>query len=129
MTRASQFETEAKPGYLLVRCRELSMPASLVDVCEEAAVIASSKGHKALLVDIRGVQLATGMPSTMDRYGIGARLAELTLKHRLRIALVGDEPLIDPRRFGEIVFHNRAGNGRVFTDIDQARVWLDEQPG
>ena len=129
MTGTSRFETETKPGYLLVRCRELSMPASLVDVCKEAAAIAGSNGHKALLVDIRGVQLASGMPSTMDRYGIGTRLAELTLKHRLRIALVGDEPLIDPKRFGEIVFHNRAGNGRVFTDIDQASVWLDEQPG
>lgn len=125
-----QVETRSEPGYLLVRCTEPLTPELLIEICAKAAASAGDHRRRALLVDVRGAGLQkAGMPSVADRYDVGSKLAELTWRHRITLALVGDEPIIDPKRFGELVFLNRAGNGRAFTDFDQAHDWLVDHAG
>jgi hypothetical protein len=43
---------------------------------------------------------------------------------RIRVALLGHEPLIHPERFGEIVAARRGAVIRTFTDEDGALRWL-----
>ena len=43
------------------------------------------------------------------------------------IAVVGDEPMIDSRRFGETVAVNRGAFGKVFTDFSEAKAWLKDR--
>jgi hypothetical protein len=40
------------------------------------------------------------------------------------VAYVGDEPLIDPARFGETVAVNRGALIKVTTDLNEAFAWL-----
>jgi hypothetical protein len=82
-----------------------------------------------MLLDLRELQ---GVPATMDRYKVGmlysahaVKMAQARPGHKLRLAVVGHEPLIDPQRFGEDVAVNRGVNVRVFTDFDAAHAWLE----
>jgi hypothetical protein len=61
---------------------------------------------------------------------IGARVGEraVVFAHSgIKLAMVGMEGLIDPGRLGELVAQNQGVNGRVFTDLDEARKWLVEK--
>jgi len=62
----------------------------------------------------------------MERYDWAVRIAELQARFlpRIRVALVGNEPLIHPERFGEIVARNRGADARAFTDEAEALRWL-----
>jgi hypothetical protein len=46
----------------------------------------------------------------------------------VRLAVLGNEPIIDPNRFGEIVATNRGANVKVFTDDPMALEWLLARP-
>ena len=43
---------------------------------------------------------------------------------RIRLAVLGNEPMVHPERFGEIVATNRGAVMRVFTDEALALEWL-----
>ena len=45
-------------------------------------------------------------------------------KPRIRFAVLGNEPMVHPERFGEIVATNRGAVMRVFTDEALALEWL-----
>ena len=64
----------------------------------------------------------------MDRYDAGVRGAELQreIGRGIAFAVVGNEPMIDPKRFAETVGKNRGANVRVFTDIDEAVDWIEQ---
>ena len=85
-------------------------------------------GHRrwprSVLVDVRGV--SGRIPTILDRFDLGVHLAELHLEHtpRIRIALLGHEPMIHPDRFGEIVARNRGADARAFTVESDALDWL-----
>ena len=70
------------------------------------------------------------LPTLLDRYDFGVHIAEqyLTSDPRVRIALLGQEPMIHPERFGEIVARNRGADARVFTDEALAVEWLRSRP-
>ncbi len=78
----------------------------------------------ALLVDTLEM---FGAIDALDRY----RFAMATVEQRIAgpIAFVGKEPILDPRRFAEVVARNRGVNVRSFTDEPAARAWLREQTG
>ena len=66
------------------------------------------------------------IPSILDRFDLGVRVAALHFEHtpRIRLALLGHEPMIHPDRFGEIVARNRGADARVFTNEREALDWL-----
>ncbi len=96
----------------------------VMPVCERSFRSAADSGREAMLVDVRGV---TGRePSMAERYQWAVRVAELQSTHepRIRVALLGHEPLVHPERFGEIVATRHGALLRTFTDESLARQWL-----
>ena len=78
----------------------------------------------AILIDSLEVY---GTPTDLDRYRFG--MAPVNEQITGPIAVVGKEPILDPRRLGEAVARNRGVNVRTFTDETAAREWLREQTG
>jgi len=96
------------------------------EVLQTALAHALQNGHSKLLVDARQV---TGNPRTMERFDLGENLArdyhEARGDRLVRIALIGNEPLVDPQKFGVLVAANRGVPVMVTTDIDEAVRWLE----
>jgi hypothetical protein len=112
------------PDYLELACAGLFSRAESQRVGEEGYKQAALANRAALLIDVREV---TGrVPSIFDRFEIGVRIAKHYREYdaRIRLALLGHEPMIHPERFGELVARNRGADARVFTDEAQALDWL-----
>ena len=119
------FKIDIKTNFVQLSCQGVFSNAALFDVYERGLDIAASNGLQAILVDIRKLE---GLPpTTMERYKHGEKVAKIQFNHDSQscIALVGKEPIIDPQRFGETVALNRGAVGRVFTDIYDAVIWLE----
>lgn len=117
---------EKNPVFVRLSCRGSYTRDDLLSVFDQAIDIAISKIRRAVLVEIWDV---TGTPPDIfDRYrlGIGAARIQKEKAALVTIAVVGSEPMIDPRRLGETVFLNRGGIGKVFTNVDEAAAWLEE---
>jgi hypothetical protein len=116
------------PDYLEVRCAGLYSRAEAMRVGRQVYAEASRAGRDAVLVDVRGI---TGrIPTIFDRFEFGVGIARDYLKFdpRIRLAVLGEEPMIHPERFGELVARNRGADARVFTDEKLARDWLPARP-
>jgi hypothetical protein len=85
---------------------------------------AAGAGRRSVLVDVRGVD--GRIPTILDRFDFAVRVAarHLEQKPRVRLAVLGHEPMIHPDRFGEIVARNRGADARVFTIETEALDWL-----
>ena len=86
--------------------------------------LAAEAGREAVLVDAREV---TGREPTMaERYELAVCVAQVQAAQqpRIRLAVLGNEPMVHPERFGEIVATNRGAVMRVFTDEALALEWL-----
>jgi hypothetical protein len=83
--------------------------------------------HK-ILIDVTNV---TGSIPYIDRFYYSKNLAEYSINNSFNkansIAVVGKEPIVDKDRFGETVAVNRGLNVRVFTDMEDATMWLNSQ--
>ena len=66
-------------------------------------------------------------PTTFERFEIGEAFVAMqrSKKERIICAFVGKEPMVDPERFAETVVVNRGGLLAVFTDISDAKKWLE----
>ena len=98
--------------------------AAFRDAFARAFAVAADAGRDAVLLDMRAI---TGGPPTMsERYELAVAAAEIqaSRKPRIRMAVLGHEPMVHPERFGEIVAANRGADGRVFTDEALALEWL-----
>lgn len=131
MTRARKdgessihYEVRAHKDYFELVCTATYAPDVPGRIAEEGLQRAARAGHRALLVDIRGV--TGGLPTMSDRYNQAVQFANLQSKTvpRIKVALVGHEPWVHPQRFGEIVATNRGALIRVFTDEGLALEWL-----
>ena len=112
------------PEYLEVACSGLYSRSESLRVGELAFQEAARANRTAVLVDVRRI---TGrIPSILERFDIGVRIAKHYRESdpRIRLAVLGDEPMIHPERFGELVARNRGGDARVFTDEAMALDWL-----
>lgn len=120
-------QIELKPNYVHLHCRGAFRSDALLEVWESAFRVAIDEGRKAVLVDLRDLEGAP--PTTVERYEQGVRFAEAQQRFGLGIliAVVGHEPLVDPEKFGETVGKNRGGFGAVFTDIEKAVDWIEEE--
>jgi len=71
-----------------------------------------------------------GEITTMDRYYFGEFAAFESLKYigkglkKITVSICGEEPIIDPRRFGEIVARNRGLNLKVTTGKNESLQFL-----
>lgn len=85
-----------------------------------------NKADKVLL-DGRSVK---GDPKVIERFYYGEFAARTVNEHvlrglsRPRFAYVLREPMLDPRRLGEIVAVNRGMHLKVFDNVKEARDWL-----
>jgi hypothetical protein len=112
------------PDHVAVACSGPYSGSEARRVGEEAHREAVRADRKALLIDVRNV---TGrVPGIFERFEIGVRTAAHYRAHdpRIRLAVLGDEPMIHPERFGELVARNRGADARVFTDETLALDWL-----
>ena len=117
---------EDNPAFLRLSCSGTYTRDSLLSLFEQAIDIATGKARKAVLIEIFDV---AGAPvDVFERYELGAGAARIQREKRplVALAVVGNEPAIHPTRIGEIVFNNRGGVGKVFTDLEEAVVWLEQ---
>jgi hypothetical protein len=118
------YESREHADYLELVCTGPYAPEIPLQVAAEGLKRAARAGRTALLIDIRGI---TGREPTMsERYDQAVQVADLQARvtPRIRLALLGLEPMIHPQRFGEIVATNRGAMLRVFNDEKLAHDWL-----
>lgn len=118
---------EDNPVFVRLYCHGRYTRDSLLSVFDQAIDVATSKSRRAALIEIWDV---TGTPpDVFDRYrlGVGAARIQRGKTPIVAMAVVGSEPMIHPKRIGETVFLNRGGLGRVFTQLEEAVAWLEQQ--
>lgn len=116
------------PGYLEIACTGLYSRAESIRLGRTAYREAAAAERDCVLLDVRRI---TGrVPGIIDRFEIGVRIADhyLDSDPRVRLALLGHEPMIHPERFGELVARNRGADARVFTDEAAALEWIAHRP-
>lgn len=122
------FESRVEPGYLLLDCSGSFSLEEVLRLYEQAFALAAAAGCEAVLIDARNV---TGREPTMtERYAQAVHVADLQAAQtpRIRLAVLGHEPLVHKERFGQIVATNRGALVGVFTDEAQAIDWLLVRP-
>ena len=120
---------EDNPAFVRLSCSGRYTRDSLLSLFDQAIDIATSKARSAVLIEVWEV---TGAPADVfERYqlGVGAARIQRSKRPLVALAVVASEPMIHPTRIGEVVFHNRGGVGRVFTDIEEAVAWLEKGLG
>lgn len=119
------YEINLLPTHILVKVEGSYALDDAVQLVGAALEAASLHQQKRILIDARKV---TGDLSTTQRFEFGEAVARLYSQRpetcAALIALVGSEPLIDPRRFGETVAVNRGAPVKATTDIQEALEWL-----
>jgi hypothetical protein len=112
------------PAYLELACAGLYSRSESLRVGDEAYREAALAKRDTVLLDVR--QVRGRIPTLFDRFDFGARIAQHYRQSdpRVRLALLGHEPMIHPERFGELVARNRGGDARVFTDETEALGWV-----
>lgn len=116
-----------EPNHVYLRCAGPYSLTGAKRVFQTAVEVASESDRSRVLIDAFGI---TGHIPTLDRFQIAVFLTECTATQSLvrlsRIAVVGDEPLIDPDRFGETVAVNRGINAKAMKSLDEGVEWLNQ---
>jgi len=114
----------SKSSYVRLTCRGTYTQESLLRTLDDACILTLNKGHRSVLIDVRAVKGTP--PDIYERFIIGVETVRIQRKNKtiVTIVIVGNEPMIDPKRFGETVALNRGGIGKVFTNIGEAESWL-----
>jgi hypothetical protein len=122
-----QFHVDVEAQCVRLTCQGRYNKKATLNVFDQALEIAAQNGRKAALVDITAVQGAP--PDLLDRFEIAVAFAENQNRKEKIVALVlvGEEPMIDSGRFGEIVATNRGALAKAFTDGDEAAAWLQSK--
>jgi hypothetical protein len=117
-------DVRVHPQFVELRCAGRYSRAEAFRVGSQAFRAAAEAGRRSALLDVRDVE--GRIPSILDRFDFGVHIAARHFEHapRIRLALLGHEPMIHPDRFGEIVARNRGADARVFTLESEALDWL-----
>jgi hypothetical protein len=112
------------PHYLEICCTGLYSRPEALRLGEMAYREAALAGRDCVLIDVRRVK--GRVPGIFERFEFGTRVARHYRESdpRVRLALLGHEPMIHPERFGELVARNRGADARVFTDETEALEWI-----
>ncbi len=118
------FEVRVDAGYVVLECTGTYTLDSSLQLYEQAFEIAKREGRGAALVDAR--QVTGGPPTFGERFDQGVHVAKLQSAQakRIRLAVLGHEPMVHPEKIGEIVAVSRGALARVFTDVDEAIAWI-----
>ncbi len=123
-----EFESRTFPDHLRLECAGTFALEAMLPIYEQAFSLAAGAGCDAVLIDARKV---TGRePTLAERYAQAVHVADLqsTQVPRIRLAILGHEPMLSRERFGEIVANNRGAVVRTFTDESAALEWLLTPP-
>ena len=126
----SQFDIEinVEDDFLLISARGNYSLSNANNLLKLAIDNVLSHNKSKILIDIIDI---TGSIPSFDRFQYSESLCDYIRKHALgkvnKIAVVGKEPIVDKERFGEIVAKNRGVNVRVFTDMSQASIWINDK--
>ena len=89
---------------------------------------AVSYNKSKILIDVTNI---TGSIPFLDRFRYSEFLATYRINNALgkvsSIAVVGQEPIVHGGKFGETVAVNRGTNARVFTNMSDAFIWLNNE--
>ena len=112
------------PDYLEITCSGIYSRAETERVGQDAYRDAAVAQREAILIDVR--QVTGRVPTILDRFEMGLRMAQHYRESdpRIRLAVLGHEPMIHPDRFGELVARNRGADARVFTVEAEALEWI-----
>jgi hypothetical protein len=112
------------PEYLELACTGLYSQAESHRVGDLAFREAARANRNAVLIDVR--RIMGRVPGILERFDFGVRIAKHYRESdpRIRLAVLGTEPMIHPERFGELVARNRGADARAFTDETMALDWL-----
>jgi hypothetical protein len=121
---ALESRVEIHSSYLQLYCKGEFEYDSMKKSFDKAFDEASEKVLAKILFD--GIKITGTPPTTLERFNLGEYAAELCWQFGkpIRIALAAKIPIVDPKRFGETVARNRGANGKVFTDLEEAKDWL-----
>ena len=115
----------------VVAVGEFSLDEAKRTFLEMLEAVARYKVRK-VLFDGREI---TGAPRAMERFNYGEFAAQSIanfetrgVSRATRFAYVLQEPVLDPRKFGETVAVNRGMNVRAFDNLDDALRWLETAP-
>lgn len=118
-------EVILEKDYLCLYCTGHSTVEEVKKVFVKVVDVALEHKKSRVLVDANKV---TGTFSIFERYEVSELLAREVIQRaigkKLKIAICGQEPLIDPQRLGETVAKNRGVNLKVTTDLNEAKRWL-----
>jgi hypothetical protein len=116
----SLLDVSQQPGWMLVTVRPSTFSLSLARSMARTARQALKSGRtRAVLIDLRQMR---GSPTTTQRFLMGVYLAALRFPGP--VAMVGNESMMDPERFGELVARSRGVHGKAFIDFNAAQQWL-----
>lgn len=117
-------DVRVEPEYVLLVCTGKYSRAEAFRVGDLAYSEAAGSNRRNVLVDVRRIN--GQLPTIFDRFDFGVHIAALHFEQRprVRLALLGHEPMIHPERFGEIVARNRGADTRAFIDEQAALTWL-----
>jgi hypothetical protein len=110
---------EHRGGLLLVTAAGVFQIDWFTALIADIAIRVRAVETTSVLVDVRGL---TGSMTFVDRYRAGYKAANSGIV--VPVAVVGNEPLVDPSRLGEMVARNRGANVKVFTELADAERWL-----
>ena len=121
---AIESRAEIQNSYVHFLCKGQFEKKEMQAAFREAFEIAGHNNLNLILVD--GFGLYGNPPTMFERFEMGEHVAELcrNFGKPVRIAFAAEIPIVDPRRFGEMVARNRGANGKVFTDLGEAKEWL-----
>jgi len=118
------YEVKIKPDHILVLCSEPFLSSDLMQSYRAGITAAVQNEFSKILIDVRNV---TGEATIMERFDTSKYLVNQIQEQGFRgkVAVLGNEPLIDHSRFGETVAKNRGVLGKATTDFDDALNWLE----
>jgi hypothetical protein len=118
------YEPREQPDHLRLECSGDFAQDAVLRIYAEGFELAAKGGFAALLIDARKV--GGREPTLAERYQQAVWISDLQARQRprIRLAVLGHEPLVHRERFGEIIATRRGAVARAFTDEKFALEWL-----
>lgn len=120
-----KFEIQIRAERVNVICEGSYEFGDALHIIESALETAVAHKLNRILFDCKKL---TGTQTMMQRYELAEQTAHIYARRSgggcIFMAVVGNEPFLDPERFGEEVAINRAVPLKVTTDMQEALDWL-----
>jgi hypothetical protein len=115
---------EKKAYYLVANFSGNSNLGKIGNRFEELAVHCRDAKKNRLLMNISAIKAVLSFP---QRFRAGERMVIFS-EYGIKVAVVASLSLVEPRRLAELVAQNRGVDVRIFLDLAEAEIWLQEEP-